>query len=492
MPADAATTPLIADAFVHVQCAYTSLARLAEFGLFWREPPFFGRLAGHFRHIVIVTYGDERDLPLAEMLRPTSPGSTLTVVHAGGEADPTRFQAGVPARLAGALKRLGAGSAIVHTDQHFGGEVGVGIARACRDAGVRTGLVARGGYHWSWFMARDHGPESVLAARAAQVEGELCRASDVVVGSTRRMVEDLAYRHGLPNDRFHLIPNFVLEAGEGASAGAEKREARMLLSAGRFEPQKRQDLLIRAVAIASQERPGVHLALYGQGSLETSLRALAQDVRAPVEFRARVPHEEILREMRRCAAYIQTAAFEGHPKTIIEALSVGAPTIVTRGPGVDEEITPGVSGIIAPDDPRAIADAIIDLLDHPERAALLGRNAAADIRCRLSLDAVFPRYLRAWTAAMRSAGAGCGAPAAGVRWDQELLEHPAPGAAAIFAGSIGAYARRLGPAERRLFLDELAARMEAFSLPAESPPPRAAPVSTSSVSAADAAGTAPG
>jgi glycosyltransferase involved in cell wall biosynthesis len=466
----------IADAFVHVQCAYTSLERLAEFGLFWREPPFFARVGLHFRHIVVVTYGGEADRALAEQLRTSAPGSTLTVVDAADESDPTRFQASVPGRVAAALKYLGARTAIVHTDQHYGGEVGAAITRVLREQNITTGFVARGGYHWSWFEARDHGPDSAKATRAAAIEGEICRAADVVIGSTQRMIDDLAYRHGLPTARTRLIPNFVLHADEPVRSANTHRDPTLILSAGRMEVQKRQHLLIRAMSILTRTHPKTRLALYGTGSLEPTLRSLARDLNAPVDFHPRVPHEQLLDQMRRCAAYVQCAAFEGHPKTIIEAMSAGAPTIVTRGAGVDDEINPGVTGYITGDTPEAIAATLAHVLDQPDEARAVGAAAAHDIRPRLSLEAIFPKYIKAWIDALRTSSSSTNAPSAGVRWDQDLLSNPAS-AAAHFAASMGAFVKRLSPEARACFTAEFAARAEALT--PSLPQPQATLVATS-------------
>jgi hypothetical protein len=167
--------------------------------------------------------------------------------------------------------------------------------------------------------------------------------------------------------------------------------------------------------------------------------------------------------MRRCAAYVQCAAFEGHPKTIIEAMSAGAPTIVTRGPGVDDEITPGATGYITGDTPEAIAATLAHVLDHPEEAHAVGNAAARDIRTRLSLESIFPRYIEAWTSAMQISGSATSTPSAGVRWDQELLERSAFEAAQLFGASIGAYAKRLSADQRAVFAHELQGRIESVT-----------------------------
>lgn len=458
MPPAAPSTPLIADAFIHVQCAYTSLARWKHFGLLDRECPWFARIAPLFRRFVLVTYGGSDDHALAASLVPAEFADRVTCIANDHADEPARFQAGIPARVLSSLSAQLTRSALVFTDQHYGGEVAIAIADAIRASAIRTGLVARGGYHWSWFTARDHGPDSPQAALAAAREGELCRAADIVIGSTRRMIDDLAYRHALPPDKLRIIPNFVSLAGDASAALATaSREPNFILAAGRLEPQKRFDLLVRAVAHLAKTHPAVHLRIYGEGSLHAELTALIRELRAPVEILPRIPQTQLAAEMSRCAAFAQVSAFEGHPKTIIEALAHGAPVVVTRGAGVDDEITPGVTGLITRDDPAAIAAAIGTLLDDPHRAAHMGLAAAADIRARLGLDTIFPLVETACREALILNGTHTTRPSGTVRWDQTLLNADPADSAAAFASSIHAYAKRLDPEAREAFHDALAA-----------------------------------
>ena len=65
---------------------------------------------------------------------------------------------------------------------------------------------------------------------------------------------------------------------------------------------------------------------------------------------------------------------EGLPKVLIEAAACGRAVITTDHPGCRDAIKPGVSGVLVPvRDAQALADAIQDLLDHPDKCAAMGR-----------------------------------------------------------------------------------------------------------------------
>ncbi|ENM3897374.1 TPA: glycosyltransferase family 4 protein [Vibrio cholerae] len=80
---------------------------------------------------------------------------------------------------------------------------------------------------------------------------------------------------------------------------------------------------------------------------------------------------------------------EGLPKTIIEAMAMGVPSIVTTTGGGKELLVDGESGFIVPvQDPTAIAEKIRWLYQSPEQRLQMGRHAQQrminDFSCRAS------------------------------------------------------------------------------------------------------------
>ncbi len=63
---------------------------------------------------------------------------------------------------------------------------------------------------------------------------------------------------------------------------------------------------------------------------------------------------------------------------VLEAMACGLPVVVSRQTGISDYIADGVDGILldAPEDPRALADALSLLLQQPELLRSLGENAA--------------------------------------------------------------------------------------------------------------------
>lgn len=451
---------LIADALVFVHCAHTSLAVLERCGMLDREKLLYQRLYPLFGKVAVVSYGDQADLGLGSQLAPEMLGRVWTVCN-DRQQEPGVFMAGLPDRVARVVddcRRV-----LVLTDQHYGGDVGVCIARALRASGHEVGLVARGGYHWSWFVAREQGADSQAFAQARLLESELVHAADVVIGTTQRMLDDLALMHSAPAGKLRLVPNYIQPAAR--AAGGVEREPGLVLSAGRLHPQKRFDLLMRAAAaLPAGLRERTRVVILGQGPDETALRALANSLPVKIEIRPRVPHAELLGLMARCAVYAQCSAYEGHPKTIIEALGAGCAVLATDAPGVSETVESGVTGLIARGDAASVARGLERLLIDESLARQLGEHAAAVARRAFGIEHTFPLYARACEDAMALAGRGGTLPPASLRWDPPMLNLAAADAARMWAGGIAAFARRLERDKRDEFLARLEGAMPRASL----------------------------
>jgi SAM-dependent methyltransferase len=442
------------DVFVLVFTSGVSLQEWQHSGLLTREWALYQRLSGLFRRIILVTYGDVSDLELsAAMTLPSNdPGDsqvTVEILCNDRSLDPLVYAGSIPARVAGMVR--GAKSAVVKTNQMQGGEVAVRVASAMREAGVRTGLVARGGYLWSRFIAGESGAESARAAEAAAEESLLCRAADVVVGSTQRMLEDLSWRYAIESSRLIHIPNYIL--ADHDPAGPSQRDAGEVLYAGQLVNRKRVDLLIEAVAkIKRTGGPMVTLSIIGQGPEEGALKALARELDAPVTFEPRLSHDALVLRMSRCAIYAQASELEGHPKTVLEAMATGAAVIVSDSPGLSEVVQTGVTGLRVGCDADSFAHAISQLIADEDWREMLGLAASQSARRAYSLEQIGALERDAHLRALALAGSDRSVPPAPVRFDPALLDSSPVDAAKAFARAVGGFSRRLNARDKAAFL----------------------------------------
>ncbi len=162
-----------------------------------------------------------------------------------------------------------------------------------------------------------------------------------------------------------------------------------ILCVGTLEPKKGQHHLLNAVAEVQRQRPDIdaRVVLVGRGPLEEELNQIIarQNLGSCVKMVGFVQHlnPAFLQYYRDADVFVHFSSTqpgydkEGIPGTIVEAMASGLPVIATRHAGIPEAITHGTHGILLNEnEPSEIAPSLIQLYDHEEMCACIGRAAA--------------------------------------------------------------------------------------------------------------------
>ncbi|MEK8023200.1 MAG: glycosyltransferase family 4 protein, partial [Candidatus Hydrogenedentota bacterium] len=156
-----------------------------------------------------------------------------------------------------------------------------------------------------------------------------------------------------------------------------------ILFVGRLSPEKNLRALLDAI------RPlDVNLTIVGEGSLRTALEERSADMASRIRWRGIVPNAELPKHMDKAALYVQPSLYEGHPKTLIEAMACGLPVIGGDSPGIRDLIRHGETGWLCGTDPAGIREAIQTLMSRPDLRKQLGENARRHALDHFSLDRV--------------------------------------------------------------------------------------------------------
>ncbi len=191
--------------------------------------------------------------------------------------------------------------------------------------------------------------------------------------------------------RTRVVHNGVREPASPAATPPPGRP-RSLVVVGRLSVIKGQDTAVRATALVRQAGHDVTLTLVGDcypgyEAVEDGLRDLA--------VRERVDDVTVFTGFRDPSPIVAAADVVLVPSRVesfglaaVESLLLGRPVVATRIGGLPEVVRDGETGLLVPaDDPRALADAVIRLLEDPQLAAALGAAGRADARARFSMPA---------------------------------------------------------------------------------------------------------
>lgn len=207
------------------------------------------------------------------------------------------------------------------------------------------------------------------------------------VGVSDGVAEELVRMAGLPRHKVMTIHNGVIGEGFRSQADASvdhpwfaDQERPVFATAGRLVPQKDHATLLRALARYRQAGGSGRLVVLGAGPLQSSLQELARslglaDAVAFVGFQANP-----LPWFRQSQAFVSSARSEGFGNVLVEAMGCGTPVIATDCDyGPREILQRGRYGVLVrPDDPTALANAMLSAAELPARfpAGLLRARAA--------------------------------------------------------------------------------------------------------------------
>jgi L-malate glycosyltransferase len=195
--------------------------------------------------------------------------------------------------------------------------------------------------------------------------------------------EDLA-RHVkaiAPRARVQPVPNVVdtdIFAPDGLMRPASLPR---LVTVGSLVEIKGHRHLI--LAIAQLRGAGLHVTLdiVGDGPLRADLERLACEhgVSELVRFHGRKEKREVAEALRQADVFVLPSLWENLPCALLEAMSVGLPTVATRVGGVPEILDSGQGILVNPGSPVALAEGlgqIMGRLADYDREALRAKAVA--------------------------------------------------------------------------------------------------------------------
>jgi glycosyltransferase involved in cell wall biosynthesis len=283
-----------------------------------------------------------------------------------------RFRPG-PARAIASIVRASS----VHV-LHAHGLVAAAYCTLARSFfGVRSPLL----YHQHGFHHHNYGRLTIGARR--QSERWVCRRADRVVPVTEEDARSLESGGYAPRQRIEMVHYGIPEP---SASPAEIEDARRLAAVppgqpvvglvGRLHPQKGIDVFLEAAARVRREAPDCVALVVGTGPEEARLRALARSlgVDEGIRWMGGRSAAPFLPLMRIAAL---SSRWEGLPLVLLEYMAAGLPIVTTRLAGCLEAVGAGEAEVVPPEDPAALAGAILRLLRSPESASRLGAAARA-------------------------------------------------------------------------------------------------------------------
>ena len=200
---------------------------------------------------------------------------------------------------------------------------------------------------------------------------------------------------GVPPERIEVIYNGVgPEHFEDESEEIERTRAALNLGPGptigtvaRLSREKGIDILLRAMQRVVPSFPGVTVLVTGDGPQAAELHQLADELGLYETVRFLGARTDIPVLNRLLDAFVLPSREEACPMALLEAMAAGRAAVATRVGGTPEVVTDPIEGwLVPPDDPEALAQGLLLLLENPTRRAEMGTAAQRKVARQFTLD----------------------------------------------------------------------------------------------------------
>ncbi|MFH1143718.1 MAG: glycosyltransferase [Candidatus Eisenbacteria bacterium] len=195
-------------------------------------------------------------------------------------------------------------------------------------------------------------------------------------------------RNGIPPLDPDRLPD---KSAARAALGIEAGEGPVVGILAMLRPEKAHENFLAAARLLLQRFPRAVFLIIGEGARRAALEELA----ASLGLARQTRFLGLRKDVPQILPALDLSVLSSHPRvetlplSQMEAMSLGIPVVATRVGALHELIDEGVEGhLVAPQDPTALAEAMIDLLADPERKALAGRAARARILREFNVERV--------------------------------------------------------------------------------------------------------
>jgi phosphatidylinositol alpha-1,6-mannosyltransferase len=267
---------------------------------------------------------------------------------------------------------------------------------------------ARSSRELRWMCDRVLRSAKLVIANSRNTERLLVEQWKIPAGKIRVMTPGVDTRRFIPAQRSEEIR---------AAMGWLGRS--VVLTVGRLQQRKGQDMLIRALPQISQSVPDVLYSIVGDGEERRRLQHLAGEVGVlpQVQFRGEPGDEELIRCYQQCDLFVLPNRqvgndIEGFGMVLLEAQACGKPVVAGASGGTAETMrVPETGRVVDCTRPDELAQVVIEMLQDERQRAAMSAAARDWVVERFDWDALSRLAAQIFKMGFRDRGIGDDCPA---------------------------------------------------------------------------------
>jgi glycosyltransferase involved in cell wall biosynthesis len=164
---------------------------------------------------------------------------------------------------------------------------------------------------------------------------------------------------------------------------------------------KGQIYLVRAIPHVLAKLPDARFFIVGQGELMNDLKAAAAGLGIKHALVFTGFRDDVADFYQIADLFVMSSVQEGLGTAVLDALALAKPVVATDCGGIPEMIQDGKTGrLVAPADPAALAEGIVDMLTRVAAAKSMGIEGQSMVRKSFSIDAMVEKNIAVYQQVM--------------------------------------------------------------------------------------------
>ncbi len=237
---------------------------------------------------------------------------------------------------------------------------------------------------------------------SAVIRNIACRCDHITVNSRYT-------REVLMSCSKDLIPPMIIPMGVDNTMtetlcwdiARQKEEKHLILYVGRLIKWKGVHILIQAMKLVTTHIPDASLVIVGYGGCMGRLQDMVNELHlsSMIIFTGRVSNKELSTWYQKASVFVlPSISVEGQTEglgvVLLEAMAAGVPVIGSNIGGIPDIIEDGINGLLVPpEDPKALAEAIIRILSNPDLMEEFQKTGLDIVRERFSWDVIAEEFI---------------------------------------------------------------------------------------------------
>ena len=189
------------------------------------------------------------------------------------------------------------------------------------------------------------------------------------------------------NSKLVLRPNWIDTSYKFTEAGFKNRKNK-LISVGRLELQKNYMFLLDSL-----KGTDIEIDIIGSGTLKNNLIKYAKQNNIKLNIFENVPNSELLNILK-IISFLSSSIYEGNPKSLLEAISVGCLVFASNIENNSEIIEDSYSGFLFDFEKEYLQQLLIDKINNSNKYQKVVENSIKKISNSNSLEKLVQLEIR--------------------------------------------------------------------------------------------------